>query len=656
MPALQARVTLYADRPVGKVNRWVFGNNMLGYQKGGWPWAEPVYHDRGAGIWDPERRRPVPEMVTLAKNIGLTVARYPGGCGVHLFDWKKTVGPLESRSEQQFGLPEFLLCCQAMGAVPLITLADYYGTAQDAADLVEYLNARARPGKPWAQLRAKDGHPGSWDVRWFEYGNETEHGDHRERKMSPIEYAHNYLQYRRAMKAVDERIRLGAVVATGFPRLDEWARPVLQIIGKEADFVIHHSYIPQYSREDGIPDAEELFALAFASPDQIQAYYDDLRRLLRETTGRDNVPIAVTEFNGHFVQEKPVPYRHTLGNALLNAEMLRVFLKPENRILMANFWQFSNEYWGMVKGYTHLGERLVKRPQYYPFELYHHHFGDELIRVDVDSPRFEVEGGYGVMPARGRGQRGGLAGKPLEPTRGWQITPVQGVEQRVEGKVLAVEFTGGEDINYYHARVVLPAKPNTLYRLRGWVKTESLTSSRGACFQIGDARGWLATRSAAITPEVTGTHDWTLVEVDYRTLADTREVEVLARRLEGGGVVSGKAWYRGVQIQEMVPRAFPAVPYLSAIASRRGRGMVYAMLVNKHLRLPLKVEVRVEGFEPRGATLWVLTGERIDSTNESNPDAVRVVRLPVEKVGRTFTVELPPHSMAALSVSSSRET
>ena len=174
--------------------------------------------------------------------------------------------------------------------------------------------------------------------------------------------------------------------------------------------------------------------------------------------------------------------------------------------------------------------------------------------------------------------------------------------------------------------------------------------------QIGDARGWLATRSAAITPEVTGTHDWTLVEVDYRTLADTREVEVLARRLEGGGAVTGKAWYRGVQIQEMLPRAFPAVPYLSAIASRRGRGTVYAMLMNKHLRLPLKVEVRVEGFAPRGAMLWVLSGERVDATNESNPNAVRVVRVSLGKVGRTFTVELPPHSMAALSVSSARET
>lgn len=649
MPPLQASVTLFADKPVGKANRWVFGNNMLGYQKGGWPHAEPIYHDRGAGIWDPERRRPVPEMIALAKNIGLSVARYPGGCGVHLFDWKKTVGPLGERPEQLFGLPEFLQCCEAMGAVPLITLADYHGTAQDAADMVEYLNAPADARHPWAQMRAKDGRRQPWNVVWFEYGNETEHGDHVSRRMSPHEYAENYLRYRRAMKAVDHRIKLGAVVATGFPNLSEWARPVLERIGKEVDFVIHHSYIPQYSREDGVPSAEELFALAFASPDQIQAYYDDLRRLLRETTGRDNVPIAVTEFNGHFVQEKPVPYRHTLGNALLNAEMLRVFLNPKNRIVMANFWQFCNEYWGMVKGYAHLGEKLVKRPQYYPFELYHHYFGEELIEVQVESPRFEVEGGYGVVPAKGKGQRGGPIGAPVKPTDRWRIQPVAGVEQRLENGVLAVEFAGSEDVNYYHARLVLPAKPDTLYRLTGWVKTENLTSSRGACFQIGDARGWLATRSAAITPEVTGTSDWTCVEVEYRTLSDTHEVEVLARRLEGGGAVSGRAWYRDVQIQEFVPRAFPAVPYVSALASRKGKNL-YLMLVHKHLRLPMRVEIQVQGFSPSHATMWILHGERVDSTNEQNPDAVVVAQRALGKVGRRFTVDLPPYSMAALHI------
>ncbi len=647
---LTARVTIEASRVLEKVNRWVFGNNMLGYQKGGWPHAEPVYHDRGAGIWDPERRRPVAEMVALARNIGLSVARYPGGCGAHLFDWKKTVGPLENRPEQQFGLPEFLQCCEAMYAIPLITLADYHGTAEDAAHQVEYLNAPAGSGSRWARLRAQDGHREPWNVRYFEYGNETEHGDHQGRRMSPREYAQNYLEYRRAMKAVDPNIRLGAVVATGFPSLEEWARPVMERIGAEVDFVIHHSYIPHYYREDGVPSAQELFALALASPAQIQSYYDDLRRLLRQTTGRDNVMIAVTEFNGHFVQEKPVPCRHTLGNALLNAEMLRIFLNPENRILMANFWQFCNEYWGAVKGYVHLGEPLIKRPQYYPFELYHRHFGDELVAVSVQSPVYEVDGGYGVAPARGSGHPGGAVGAPVKPTGAWRIFPLDGVVQRLERNILAVEFTRDEDLNYYHARLVFPAKPNTLYRLRGWVKTSNLTGARGACFQIGDARGWLATRSAAISPEVTGTSDWRLVEVEYRTLPDTREVEVLARRLEGGGAVSGKAWFRDVQIQEWIPRTFPAVPYLSAIASRRARNRVYVMLMNKHLSLPMEVTVEVNGMTPRESALWTLTGDSVDATNERDPSAVRIVHRALGKVGQRFGARLPPHSLTALEI------
>jgi len=84
---------------------------------------------------------------------------------------------------------------------------------------------------------------------------------------------------------------------------------------------------------------------------------------IKEVVGRDDLYLAITEYNGHFVQEKPVPYRQSLANALRNAEHLGIMMKPENRILMANFWQFANEYWGMVQGYTHHGVTPVTEPQ-----------------------------------------------------------------------------------------------------------------------------------------------------------------------------------------------------------------------------------------------------------------------------------------------------
>ena len=42
------------------------------------------------------------------------------------FDWKKTVGPIEDRSSQAFGLPEFLQCVKRIDAIPIITLSDYW--------------------------------------------------------------------------------------------------------------------------------------------------------------------------------------------------------------------------------------------------------------------------------------------------------------------------------------------------------------------------------------------------------------------------------------------------------------------------------------------------------------------------------------------------
>jgi alpha-L-arabinofuranosidase len=97
--------------------------------------------------------------------------------------------------------------------------------------------------------------------------------------------------------------------------------------------------------------------------------------------------LAITEYNGGITGNDPVPYRHCLGTALLNAELLRIFMKPEHEIIMANYWQFCNSYWGMVaNGFDDIHNFTApyyKRPNYYVYELYHNHFGDILIKSEV---------------------------------------------------------------------------------------------------------------------------------------------------------------------------------------------------------------------------------------------------------------------------------
>ena len=92
----------------------------------------------------------------------------------------------------------------------------------------------------------------------------------------------------------------------------------------------------------------------------------------------------------------PIPLRHSLGTALLEAELLHVLIKPENNILMANYWQFVNDYYGMVANgfdndYENFYNDYQKRPNYYVFELYNKHFGDILLDADVQSQKYDLK-------------------------------------------------------------------------------------------------------------------------------------------------------------------------------------------------------------------------------------------------------------------------
>jgi hypothetical protein len=98
--------------------------------------------------------------------------------------------------------------------------------------------------------------------------------------------------------------------------------------------------------------------------------------------------IYVSEFNGYFAQDKPVPLRHSLGNALINAELIKFFLLSEGIIFMSGNWNFCNEYWGMVsngfKGDSRgLDKPYFKRPNFYVFKLFNEHLDGRLLDTSV---------------------------------------------------------------------------------------------------------------------------------------------------------------------------------------------------------------------------------------------------------------------------------
>lgn len=650
-----ATITVHPTQVIGKVNPLIFGNNQLAYQE------RPEYANRGAGLWDPDQRRPVPEYVAISKLGGVTVQRWPGGCTAHNYNWKLTVGPLSERPNMQFGLPEFLKFTEASGAIPLLTLSVYWGKEQDAADIVEYLNCpnngkNPNGGTDWAAVRAADGHPAPYGVVYFEYGNEDYHGEHKTaanpnpRKVTAEDYAAQYLQYQRAMKRLDPKIQLGGLLQNG---LWEWNEAVLKGCGKQMDFAIEHTYIPAYSGNADEVSSRLCTQACTASDTAIQGIYDRLLAQIKEITGRTNLKLAITEYNGHFVQEKPAPYRQCLANALRNAEHLRVMMEPRNRILMANFWQFANEYWGMVKGDATKGEALVPQPNFFPYQLYHEHFGDTLVQADVRCATWDFPGALGVPKRAGQPSAYRLWEDNLLPADyAWSLQAAEtGSKQQADGQVMAVEFAG-TDVNYYAAKVMVPAEPSMGYRVTGEVKTENLQDAQGAGFQVGDARGWTATKSCALNGGVRGTTDWTPVVVEYTTLPDTAAIEIIARRVSGRGPVSGKAWYRLKSVQKFQPANAGAVPDLGVNCATRRDGTVTVMIVNKNLDEAVPVQLSVAGRQPVAgkARAWLLSGPSPTANNLQDPHAVGLTPLPVAVQGGKLRLQLPACSLAAVEI------
>jgi alpha-N-arabinofuranosidase len=661
LAAEAATIEVMPQEEIGPVNRLILGNNDLAYQG-----KREDYGLYGSGIWDPEHRRPQPDFVRLAKQAGISVSRWPGGCATHNYNWHNTVGPLADRPDQQWGLPEFMAWCEAIGSTPIISVAVYWGAAADGADLVEYLNSpndatNPNGGTDWAAVRAADGHPEPYGVVWFEYGNESYHGEHQptegraeKRVYTAEQYARLFLEYQAAMKAVDPKVKLGAVLCHG---KDDWNTTLLQRLGRQMDFGIVHTYIPGFYGDTTLDRNRPLMEACVACGPQIERMYETINALVEEEAGRTDLAWAITEYNGHFVgQRESPPFRQALANALRNAEHLRVMMQPRHRIAMANFWQFANEYWGMVRGYVHRGEPLVKQANFYVYQLYNEHFGDTLIKSEVSCGHWDFAGAANVLPRSGEPREFRVFEPNLLPDDyEWQVGTNPLVRQEVDGRSVVAEFSG-EDTNYFHASVGLLAKPSTGYRVTGEIKTVGIDSGRGVGFQVGDARGWTATRSAVSGGNLIGGNDWTDVVVDYVTLADASGITIMARRIgnDGGDApISGQAFFRLRSVQEFQHWNAGAVPDLSVAAAKRADGTITLMIVNTNFDAEVETSILPNGWQAGpnpGAAAWSLVGPTPWATNVGPEPEVTLVETPMQRAEAGWQITLPKHSLTAVEL------
>jgi len=170
------------------------------------------------------------------------------------------------------------------------------------------------------------------------------------------------------------------------------------------------------------------------------------------------------------------------------------------------------------------------------------------------------------------------------------------------------------------------------------------------------ARGWITTRSATVAGDVRRDADWTEVVVNYITLADTKEIQILARRLghDGGDdPISGRAYYRLKSVREF-RRANPgAVPDLTVNAAKRSDGTVTLMVVNTNFDADIATTIVVNGWQPGDdsrAVAWSLVGPTPWATNVGTKPEVQLVETPIHRAADGWQITLPRHSLTAVEI------
>lgn len=167
--------------------------------------------------------------------------RFPGGCYVegvgsyeNAFQWKRTIGPIEQRpghenkvwgyrSSDGLGFDEYLQMCEDLHAAPLfvvnigigheylIPVNDLQPYIQNTLDALDYANGAT--STPMGALRAKNGHPKPYGIKYIELGNENYQAGNDARSS---QYPERYNLFRKAIAARYPEIKIiGNVEAWG---------------------------------------------------------------------------------------------------------------------------------------------------------------------------------------------------------------------------------------------------------------------------------------------------------------------------------------------------------------------------------------------------------------------------------------------------------
>jgi alpha-N-arabinofuranosidase len=564
--------------------------------------------------------------------------RWPGGCfaeGITIESrpqWKKSIGRLEERegtyspwgywSTDGFGYHEFLQFSEDLGADALFVvnvgvscsmrsgtfLPDEAlpGLIQDALDAIEY--AIGPSTSRWGAVRAKNGHPGPFPLKYIEIGNEQRGARYGERvaqfyKAIKARYPQLQIALSSWIAGVDQRI----IDAAGkIDIVDEHAyRPLHWAIENFDSFASYKRqgwdlYIGEFATNAGVGRGNVLAMLNDAAYMMSMEKNTDLVKMgsyapLLENVNDRDWPVNMIHFDSSRSYARATYYANKLFAENLPTVNLftTVDHKPSaERPITARVGLGTHDTAAEFK------DVVVERD------------GRAMFKSD-----FSTAAGWTPEGRRGK----------------WGI--VDGAYRQAEEAVARsyISETGGADYS-------VSLKARKISGREGFIIPVGLADGRRVQWNVG---GWgNRLHAVQVADAVVGTQ--TPGAIETGRWYDLK-IEVRGRTVRG--------YLDGVLVQE---RTLPRIDRVLAISGRDDRtGDIIVKVVNSAAE-PQAMTLQFKGVSKLGprATLIVLTSDNpLDENTFEQPMKVAPKTAALELTGPTLAHTFPPHSLSIIRVS-----
>ncbi len=266
---------------------------------------------------------------------------------------------------------------ETFGARPIVTVNLGTGTPEMAAEWVRWANQK-----------------NSYNVQYWELGNELEGGwelghilpDGTE--MTGEIYAQRFLEFARAMKAVDPTIKTGGPASSN--DRGAFIEELLRDAGDEVDFISFHTY----PVENRIQKEEDFFAEIFELEKATSKFRGWIEKYQPER--KDKIELAITEWNSKVVEDRiTADLMNGLWCSIWIGEMFRDGISFANEWDMMTatatgghglfyFDQFDFEQPGvpqdeMDRQFESFDPPCIPKGQYWALYLWSRYMGDRLV-------------------------------------------------------------------------------------------------------------------------------------------------------------------------------------------------------------------------------------------------------------------------------------